>query len=84
MGTPELEGYADVRQFQLAQTGPGRYEVRLNARPDGGRDARIREEFLGVLGRDADVRVVHVDGVPLLDSGKRQMIVNEWHAAHRR
>ena len=84
MGTPELEGYADVRQFQLAQTGPGRYEVRLNARPDGGRDARIREEFLGVLGRDANVRVVHVDGVPLLDSGKRQMIVNEWHAAHRR
>jgi len=83
MGMPELESYADVRQHQLAQTGPGRYEVRLNARPDAGRDTRIRNEFRAVLGRDADVRIVHVDGVPLLDSGKRRMILNEWHARSR-
>jgi phenylacetate-CoA ligase len=83
MGIPELESYADVRQYQLAQTGPGRYEVRLNARPDDGRDARIRAEFLAVLGRDAEVKVVHVGGVPLLESGKRQIIVNEWHAGSR-
>jgi phenylacetate-CoA ligase len=83
MGIPELESYADVRQYQLAQTGPGRYEVRLNALPDDGRDARIRAELRGVLGRDADVRVVHVGGVPLLDSGKRRIVVNEWHAGSR-
>jgi len=83
MGMPELESYADVRQHQFAQTGPGRYEVRLNAQPDDGRDARIRNEYRAVLGWDADVRIVHVDGVPLLDSGKRRMIVNEWHARSR-
>lgn len=84
MGLPELEGYGDVRQVQVAQTGPARYEVRLNALPDAVRDARIREEYLSVLGRDAEVQIVHVDGVPLLRSGKRRMIVNEWLPGPRR
>lgn len=78
MAVPDLETYRDIRQFQLAQTGPGSYTLRLNAEPDSHRDRRVRAELLSVLGRDADLAVAYVDGVPLMRSGKRRIIVQEW------
>jgi phenylacetate-CoA ligase len=80
LATPELADY-DLRQFQIVQTGHGRYTLRINADPDPDRDARIRAELLAVLGGDADVRFEHVDEVPLLSSGKRRMVLNEWRPA---
>ncbi|GAA2721248.1 hypothetical protein [Cellulomonas aerilata] len=77
MVTPELADY-DLRQFQLVQTGHGRYTLRINADRDPERDARIRAEFLDVLGADADLRFEYVDEVPLLSSGKRRPVLNEW------
>ncbi|MFA4841947.1 MAG: hypothetical protein WC580_09605, partial [Agrococcus sp.] len=71
----------DLRQFQLVQTDHGRYTLRVDADPDPDRDARIRAQLLGLLGADADVRIEHVDGVPLLASGKRRIVVNEWRPA---
>lgn len=71
----------DVRQYQLIQTGPGRYTVRVNAAPDPGLDARMRRWFLDLLGADADIRLERVDEVPLLASGKRRIVVNEWRPA---
>lgn len=68
----------DVRQYQLIQTDHGRYTVRMNADPDPGLDARIRQWFLDLLGADADIRLERVDEVPLLSSGKRRIVVNEW------
>lgn len=77
MAVPELADY-DLRQYQLVQTGPGAYTVRLNADRDPGRDRRIRGEFLRLLGRDADLTIEYVDEVPLLASGKRRIVVNQW------
>lgn len=77
MAVPELTDH-DLRQYQLVQTGPGAYTLRLNADRDARRDGRIREEFLRLLGRDADVVVEYVDEVPLLASGKRQIVVSQW------
>jgi phenylacetate-CoA ligase len=77
MVTPELADY-DLRQFQMVQTGHGRYTIRINADRDPARDARIRAEWLDVLGADSDIRFEHVDEVPLLSSGKRRMVLNEW------
>jgi phenylacetate-CoA ligase len=80
MAIPELADY-DLRQYQLVQTGPGAYTLRLNADRDTGRDGRIRGEFLEVLGRDADLTVEYVEEVPLLASGKRQIVLNQWRPA---
>jgi len=77
MAMPEMVAY-DLRQFQLVQTGPGQYTLRLNADPDPVRDASIRGRYLDVLGADADLRIQFVDEVPLLASGKRQFVLNEW------
>jgi phenylacetate-CoA ligase len=77
MTMPEMVAY-DLRQFQLVQTGPGQYTLRLNADPDPVRDASIRSKYLAVLGTDADLRIQFVDEVPLLASGKRQSVLNEW------
>ena len=70
-----------VRQYQLVQTGHSRYTVRINADPDPERDARMRAWFLELLGADADIRLEPVDEVPLLSSGKRRIVVNEWRPA---
>ena len=70
-----------VRQYQLVQTGHGRYTFRINADPDPDRDARMRAWFLELLGADADIRFEPVDEVPLLSSGKRRIVVNEWRPA---
>lgn len=80
MAIPELADH-DLRQYQLVQTGPGAYTLRLNADRDTGRDRRIRGEFLKVLGRDADLTVQYVEEVPLLASGKRQIVLNQWRPA---
>ncbi|GAA4286958.1 hypothetical protein [Georgenia daeguensis] len=82
MGFMELSRFTDVRQFQVAQTGPGRYTLRLNASPDAGRDTQIRAQLLDALGADADLVITYVEEVPLLASGKRQVVVNEWQSAH--
>lgn len=71
----------DLRQFQLVQTDHGRYTLRIDADRDPDRDSRIRAQLLRLLGADADIRIEHVDGVPLLLSGKRRVVVNEWRPA---
>ena len=50
----------------------------MNADPDPGLDAPIRQWFLDLLGADADIRLERVDEVPLLSPGKRRIVVNEW------
>lgn len=77
MAKPELADQ-NLRQYQLIQTGPGKYTLKLNADRDAGRDARIRADYLTFLGADADLQIEYVDEVPLLASGKRQIVINQW------
>jgi hypothetical protein len=43
----------------------------------------MRANLRGKLGQDADIRLTYVDDVPLLGSGKRRIIVNEWLQGRR-
>lgn len=78
-----MEQFGDVDQYQLIQTASGCYVIRLNAPVDPARDERMRADLRGKLGQDADIELTYVDEVPLLGSGKRRIIVNEWLQGRR-
>lgn len=74
----KLVKYGNFRQFQLVQKGLKEYEVNLNT------DKKIDEESLineykGYLGDDAKIKINYVDEIPLLASGKRREVVNEYY-----
>jgi phenylacetate-CoA ligase len=71
--------YTEIFQYQLVQTDLKSYEFKINC-PDGfEREEQIVAEFKTYLGQDADFKVIFVDEIPLLDSGKRRKTVNLYY-----
>lgn len=70
-----------IKQWQFIQTGRTDYTLVLNTA-----DSSLYEEaphFSGlmrdVLGEDANVAVKFVDGIPVLASGKRKVVINQYN-----
>lgn len=71
--------YTEIEQYQLVQTHIKSYEFKINC-PDGfQREDQLVAEFKSYLGDDADFKVIYVDEIPLLDSGKRRKTVNLYY-----
>jgi Coenzyme F390 synthetase len=70
--------YGSIRQFQFVQTGKKDYAFRLNAIKGQVQENQIVDYFKPYLGNDATILFEYVDGIPLLASGKRKKIVNEY------
>lgn len=77
----EIHNNENVRQFQFIQKGPKEYLLRLNLF-----DKRIqvqediyKELIKAIVGNDACVNIEFVNEIAVLNSGKRKIIVNEWH-----
>ncbi len=71
--------YGNYKQFQLIQTGERDYSIRLNT------DKKVDEfavlnEFKEYFGADANIKIVYVDEIPLLSSGKRKEVLNTYHS----
>ncbi len=70
--------FPDVGQFQVVQTGEKAYTLRLNL-PDGFcREGELMGMMRRILGQDADLSLELVDEIPVLASGKRRYVINEW------
>lgn len=72
-----LSDYEEITQVQLVQKDK-EYSFRINT---SGRTFKRESEFLAYyqkfLGSDAQISVEYVDEIPVLQSGKRKLIVNE-------
>ena len=72
-----LSAYTEITQMQLIQNGLT-YTFRLNT---SGKDFSREQEFINhyaaFFGSGAIVRVVYVNEIPVLQSGKRKLIVNK-------
>ena len=77
--TNNLWGYPEIVQYQFIQTGEKEYEFILNLEEEFSREQELIEEFKGYLGLDAIIKVSYVDGIPLLNSGKRKKVINKYH-----
>ncbi len=76
--TNYMWSFTDVAQFQVIQKNQKRYLLKLNAPKTFTREGEVVELMKQLLGQDAEIAVERVDEIPVLSSGKRRYIVNEW------
>ena len=70
--------YGQYKQFQLVQKDKKAYEGNLNI--DKKIDEKqLVEEYKSYFGEDAEITINYVDDIPLLNSGKRREVVNEYY-----
>lgn len=74
----KISKYGDFKQFQLVQKGLKDYEIILNTATKID-ESHMVKEFRSYFGLDANIKVTYVDDIPLLDSGKRREMVNEYY-----
>ena len=71
--------FREIAQYQFIQKGANSYELRVVMME--GRNAnteRWLESLRFYLGEDADIEVIIVNDIPLLASGKRKQVVNNY------
>lgn len=70
--------FPDVTQFQLIQKDKNVYTLKLNVPDSFDRENELKASLLKVLGGDALIQIEKVDEIPVLSSGKRRYIINEY------
>lgn len=74
-----LKNYDIISQWQFVQLEEKKYELRLMLK-SGSVDqlAEVVGLFKDILGKDALLEIKEVQDIPVLSSGKRKPVVNEW------
>ena len=70
--------YTEISQYQLIQEGAKEYRLKINSDQEFKREKQLISEFRSYLGEDAKFTVEYVHGIPLLASGKRRKIINNY------
>jgi phenylacetate-CoA ligase len=71
--------YTEIDQYQLIQENAKRYTFKINTKNNFKKEMQLIKEFKSFLGEDADFRIEYVNEIPLLASGKRRIIVNNFY-----
>lgn len=69
-----------ILQYQFIQKGPKEYTLKLNLRDYSlrAKEENFKEMIRETLGQDANVNIDFVQEIPVLNSGKSKVIINEW------
>ncbi len=70
--------YPEIDQYQLIQEDRADYRFIISMKKKFGKEDQLKKEFIKYLGSDANFEIVHVDEIPLLSSGKRRKVVNNY------
>ncbi|WP_340063249.1 CoF synthetase [Ascidiimonas aurantiaca] len=70
--------YKNIIQMQLVQESAKHYTFKLNTVDTFEEEETMRKEYQKYLGTDARIDFEYVDDIPLLASGKRKTIVNNY------
>lgn len=76
-----LKHYDQIKQWQFIQKGQKEYLLKVMMNNGINTDSYLAPAIVTLvetLGKDADVKIEQVDGIPTLASGKRKPVVNEW------
>ena len=79
INTPMHE-YLEIQQYQFIQEGERAYTMLINLK-DGGvfeREDKMTIMLKNYLGEDAEIVVKYVNEIPVLKSGKRKQVVNNY------
>lgn len=70
--------YSEILQYQFIQVGEKEYKIKLNCREKFTKENELFNDYKKYLGKDAIINIEYVSEIPLLKSGKRKYIVNEY------
>ncbi|WP_277265735.1 hypothetical protein [Prevotella corporis] len=71
--------YTELKQYQFIQYGEKEYELKLNkVAGQFVREVELIGEIKAYIGEDAHINIRYVDEIPLLASGKRKQVVNNY------
>jgi len=70
--------YTEIIQYQLIQESKTEYVFKINIEGSFNKEVQLINEFKEYLGEDAIFNVEYVSEIPLLNSGKRRKIVNNY------
>ncbi len=76
--TNTLWEYRELLQYQFIQRTERQYVVKLCLSGCFEREEKLKQQLLSYLGEDAEVSFEYVDELPVLQSGKRRSVINEW------
>lgn len=75
----KLCNYGQFKQFQLVQKHRKEYLINLNTEKKVD-EKKMISEYKDYFGDDANIKINYVDEIPLLRSGKRREVINEYYA----
>ena len=69
-----------IKQFQFIQTGEKEYLMKISTENDKVKteERKFIDKLKDVLGNDASVKIDWINELPVLSSGKRKIVINEW------
>ena len=70
--------FDNLLQYQFVQEGAKQYVLKLNGAEEHYKDAKFVNLFKDFLGQDAGIVIEHVNEIPVLGSGKRKEVVNNY------
>lgn len=75
-----LKNYLQIMQWQFIQRGEKEYALRLSLKDDNAFSAEreVLQDLRESLGDNAAIRIEYIKEIPVLNSGKRKCVVNEW------
>lgn len=76
--TNNMWEFTDIEQFQFIQKDKSKYLLKIIADPSFNRDGKLVNILQNLLGAEAVIHVERVQEIPLLASGKRRYIINDW------
>lgn len=72
-----LKNIDGIKQWQFIQNDEKKYLLKLNS--DKSFDVEnCKVEIKKILGNNADIEIEYVDEIPVLGSGKRKAVINNW------
>ncbi len=66
-------------QYQFIQENARQYVLKLNGAEGHYEDTTFVDLLRNVLGQDAEIVIQHVHEIPVLDSGKRKLVMTNYH-----
>lgn len=74
-----LKNYPCISQWQFVQSDKKQYHLRLVLRENDEKALQeMKNDIQEILGKDAQIEINLVDDIPVLTSGKRKPVVNNW------
>lgn len=74
-----MRGFNKLRQWQVIQTDKSKYLLKINDPKNNYLEEEFIELLKKILGEDADVKVEHVNEIPVLASGKYKNTICEYN-----